>query len=142
MSIELKIKSKHLGVEAKIIRHEERKLKAQIGWAVKRQQFGVDALTTKFYSIHNHRVWDVRNENRATFLARAYLAGKPYKSVENKIKDKAVLKFYILPRLFEMVNKYGPVENRIYKKWNGSKYVYDEALSKEKTQLLRDWLGL
>lgn len=142
MSIELKIKSKHLGLEAKVIRHEERKLKAQIGWKVKHQQFGVDSLTSKFYSIHNHRVWDVRNENRATFLARAYLAGKPYKSVENKVKEVSILNFYILPRLFEMVNKYGPVENRIYKKWNGSQYVYNKEDQTEKTKQLKAWLGL
>lgn len=144
MSLELKIKSKHLSEEARIIRFEERKLKAQIGWSVKHQKFGIDALTNKYYSIHNHRVWDVRNENRATFLARAYLAGKPYKSVEHKVKDVNILKGYILPRLFEMVNKYGPVENRIYKHWNNSmhRYEYKKELYDEKIGLLKKWLDL
>ena len=32
MSIELKIKSKHLGEEARVIRHEEQKLKKQAAW--------------------------------------------------------------------------------------------------------------
>ena len=32
MSIELKIKSKHLGEEARVIRHEEQKLKKQSAW--------------------------------------------------------------------------------------------------------------
>ena len=116
MSIELKIKSKHLGLEAKVIRHEERKLKVQIGWHSKRQSLDPN-LINKYQSIHNHRVWNVRNENRATFLARAYLAGKPYRSVEHKRKDDAVFNFYILPRVFEMVNKYGPKEDRIFKYW-------------------------
>jgi hypothetical protein len=114
MSIELKIKSKHLGLEAKVIRHEERKLKKQIRWQC---DHGTPdcKLIEKYQSISNHRKWEVRNENRATFLARAYLSGRPYKSVENKIHDKHVLRFYILPRVFEMVNKYGPVKDRIYK---------------------------
>ncbi len=133
MSIELKIKSKHLGLEAKVIRHEEHKLKKQIRWQCD-QGTPDRKLIEKYRSISNHRKWDVRNENRATFLARAYLAGKPYKSVENKIHDPAFLNFYILPRVFEMVNKYGPVEDRIYKypkrdsKGNflGKDYVADE----------------
>lgn len=114
MSLELKIKSKHLGLEAKVIKHEERKLKAQIGWHSKRQSLDPN-LINKYQSIHNHRVWNVRNENRATFLARAYLAGKPYRSVEHKRHDDAVFRCYILPRVFEMVNKYGPVKDRLYK---------------------------
>ena len=97
MSIELKIKSKHLGLESKVIKHEERKLKKQIRWQSDRG--GADSkLLHQYQSIHNHRVWDVRNENRATFLARAYLAGKPYKSIESKVHDVAVLRCYIIPR--------------------------------------------
>jgi hypothetical protein len=38
MSIELKIKSKHLSVEAKIIRFEEHKLTKQIKWLKEHQQ--------------------------------------------------------------------------------------------------------
>ena len=116
MSIELKIKSKHLSLEAKVIRFEERKLKKQIRWMANRQALPPE-FENKYQSIHNHRVWNVRNENRATFLARAYLAGKPYRSVEHKRKDDAVFNFYILPRVFEMVNKYGPKEDRIFKYW-------------------------
>jgi len=116
MSIELKIKSKHLGLEAKVIRHEERKLKKQLRWMANRQALPPE-FEHKYYSIHNHRVWNVRNENRATFLARAYLAGKSYRSVEHKRKDDSVFFWYILPRVFEMVNKYGPKEDRIFKYW-------------------------
>lgn len=114
MSIELKIKSKHLSLEAQVIRFEENKLKKQIRWMSSRQALP-PSFERKYQSIHNHRVWDVRNENRATFLARAYLSGKPYRSIEQKRKDDAVFNCYILPRVFDMVNKYGPVENKIYK---------------------------
>lgn len=93
MSIELKIKSKHLSEEAKIIRFEERKLKAKNKPA--------------FWSLRQHRTWDVRNENRATFLARAFLAGKAYNSVEHKVHSMYKLEYIIAPRVVAMVNKYG-----------------------------------
>ena len=82
MSVELKIKSKHLSVEARIIRFEERKLLKQYRWAeAKHHQTGNndmyprwhDVAFTSYCSLSKHRKWDVRNENRATFLARAYI---------------------------------------------------------------------
>jgi hypothetical protein len=36
---------------------------------------------------------EVRNENRATFLARAYIAGVPYKILEQKRKPNKELMF-------------------------------------------------
>jgi len=114
MSIELKIKSKHLSQEAKIIKQEERKLKAQAGW-VRYKQGWAFAHTTerKLNSIHNHRVIDVRNENRATFLARAYLRGIPYSVLEarhNKSRTANMnpkLFDHLRRRVHSMVNKYG-----------------------------------
>ena len=38
MSVELKIKSKHLSEEARIIRFEERKFRKQVDWLKGRQQ--------------------------------------------------------------------------------------------------------
>lgn len=105
MSIELKIKSKHLGLEAKVIKFEEAKLKKQLRWHSKVQSPNTK-LEWKLNSITNHRKWDVRNENRATFLARAFIAGVPYKTVEHKVKDHAKLTVYILPRVLAMVNRY------------------------------------
>ena len=93
MSIELKIKSKHLSVEAQIIRFEENKLRK------------TDQET--FFSLRNHRRWDVRNENRATFLARAFLSGRPYKTIEQNVQDKVKFNAYIAPRALTMINKYG-----------------------------------
>ena len=146
MSIELKIKSKHLGLEAKVIKHEENKMKKQIRWQSDHGTADYH-LISQYQSIHNHRVLDVRNENRATFLARAYLAGRPYKTVEQKIHDMTVLKCNILPRVFEMVNKYGPSEDRIYKmpQRDSKGYFlgrdYDPDKKKAAIQKINDWIS-
>lgn len=109
MTVELKIKSKHLALEPSIIRHEERKLRKQIR-ANRNYQDNktADQLHAKWYSLYTHRKWDVRNEARATHLARAYLAGKSYKSVEKTCYDNDLLKNVIVPRIVSMVMKYGP----------------------------------
>jgi hypothetical protein len=105
MSIELKIKTKHLSLEAKVIKFEEAKLKRQLRWMRKHQE-SVQKLEWKRNSITEHRKWNVRNENRATFLARAFIAGVPYKTVEHKVKDTVKLCCYVLPRVLSMVKKY------------------------------------
>lgn len=112
MSIELKIKSKHLSVESQIIRFEERKLKRQIDYLKLHQLPGERLLANKWYSLNEHRRKDVRNENRATFLARAYLDGKPYAVIEKSRKPEGEMNFKssIIPRVLAMVNKYGRVE--------------------------------
>ena len=126
MSIELKIKSKHLGLEAGVIRHEERTLRLMIDYARRHNKNTLNFLESKWYSINQHRRWDVRNENRATFLARAFLEGKPYKEVEQKRKPENEYKFqqYIIPRVAAMVNKY-----------NDRKEVYTE-------KFIQDWSKL
>lgn len=124
MSVELKIKSKHLSEEARIIRFEERKYRKQIDWLKEHQQPN-ESLQYTWFSLNSHRRWDVRNENRATFLARAYLAGKSHAELEANCSDKAFLAQYILPRVCDMVNKYGPAEYRIHKKWNADKKRYE-----------------
>lgn len=107
MSIELKIKSKHLGLEAKVIKFEEAKLKRQIRWHSARLSPNT-TLEWKLNSIVQHRKWDVRNENRATFLARAFIANVPYKMVEHSRKEENEYTFqvYVLPRVLAMVNRY------------------------------------
>ncbi len=117
MCIELKIKSKHLALEPSIIRKEEDKLKGQIKYLSRKDddvsyrtriftQLKLDSLTT-------HRRWNVRNEARATELARAYLKGKPYLMVEKRAKDNDVMfKLYIVPRIVAMVTKYGKGDQR------------------------------
>ena len=90
MSIELKIKSKSLAVEAQIIRHEEKK--------VNRPEVRC--------SLHHHRTIDVRDEARATFLARAFIQGRAYSTVESKVIDRSKLYSKVLPRVLAMVAKY------------------------------------
>jgi len=143
MSVELKIKSKHLSEEARIIRFEERKFRKQVDWLKGRQQ-PYEKEHATMISLKQHRRWDVRNENRATFLARTYLAGKDYKTVEHKCNDLVVLRCYIFPRLCEMVNKYGPPAQKLSKKWNieRKRYEYDPELWKEHEKKVLSWLGL
>ena len=105
MSIELKIKSKHLSLEAKVIRFEENKLKHQIEWCKIRQREDIELRNT-WQSLNTHRRWDVRNENRATYLARAFIQGRPYTDVEKKRNDLGVFNCYIVPRVVSMVIKY------------------------------------
>jgi hypothetical protein len=116
MSVELKVKSKHLSEEARIIRFEERKQLKQFEWA-KRKHYATgsndaypyynDKAWRNYYNLNGHRRWDVRNENRATFLARAYIAGKAYNTVEFKRKDDGMFQTLIVPRIVNMVAKYG-----------------------------------
>ena len=115
MSIELKIKSKHLALEPSVIRKEERKLKGQIKYTK-----GTDAkLIRQLDSLALHRRWNVRNEARATELARAYIAGKAYRSVELKRNDDSMFALYIIPRIVAMVCKYGAksVDRTVIKDW-------------------------
>lgn len=133
MSIKLKIKSKHLSLESKVIRHEEKKLLKQLQWHMNKNP-GKHAweiketwnITGALSSITEHRKVDVRNENRATFLARAYLAGKTYNYVESgKRKEEKEFMFInkVLPRVVSMVNKYKPYKSPevtvdILKEWS------------------------
>lgn len=117
MSMELKIKSKHLALEPQIIRCEEDKLKSQIRY-FSRKEDDVSYRSRifaqlKLESLSAHRRWNVRNEARATELARAYLKGKPYISVERRAKCNDIMfKLYIVPRIVAMVTKYGKGDQR------------------------------
>ena len=108
MSIQLKIKSKHLSEEAKIIRFEERKLLKQLNWLYDHNMTD-EANKIKFllHDIKSHRRIDVRSENRATFLARAFIKGTPYSVVETTSKsNQSSLSSYTFDRLLSMVSKY------------------------------------
>jgi len=151
MSIELKIKSKHLGVEAQIIRFEERKLKQQLRWFIEDHKATGANDNPKLYefkpfnmfnSLNRHRRWDVRNENRATFIARAYIAGKPYKAIEQhrKLENEYTFYSYILPRVVAMVAKYGPVKipHKIYDRTK-SGYIDNPDLANI-NKAINDWI--
>lgn len=129
MSIELKIKSKHLSVEAEIIRHEERKQLHHVRYklneirstgANRDLNFEAATMLSSYFNLRQHRKWDVRNEARATHLARAFLSNKPYNDVEMKRKPGNEYAFsLIIPRIVAMVNKYGNevVTTEEIKKW-------------------------
>jgi hypothetical protein len=114
MCTELKIKSKHLALEPSIIRKEEDKLKKQLKYHRSNDSTSsVFTLGLKLDSLVNHRRWNVRNEARATELARAYLKGTPYLTVEKRSKDNDVMfQMYIVPRIVAMVTKYGKGDQR------------------------------
>lgn len=146
MSLELKIKSKHLSEEARIIRHEERKLIKQYRWSLDQHRNAGnndeyprwnDAAFTSYRSLNKHRRCDVRNENRATYLARAYIAGKPYNMVEQKRKNEAHFITFILPRVVAMVAKYGTtnIQPRIYN-LNTRVFIENPALAELKASVI------
>jgi hypothetical protein len=99
MSVELKIKSKHLALEPAIIKHEERKLLTAYKRTEDKKYF------YKFNSLVSHRKYDIRKEARATYLARGYIAGKPYNVIENKCKNIDELK-PLISRILAMVKRY------------------------------------
>jgi hypothetical protein len=140
MSVELKIKSKHLSLEAGVIRFEERKIRKQLEWHRERQTNDAK-LDATWTSLNIHRRWDVRNENRATYLARAYLAGVPYASVEQKRKEENEYKFktYILPRVVSMVEKYGPEKIKWVFDPVARKNVKDPESVKQFTKRIENW---
>ena len=108
MSVELKIKQKHLALEPGIIRTEERKLIKQIKYHSADAKIATP-LQWKLDSLIGHRKSDVRNEARATHLARAYIANKPYTHAELKRREcnEHVFTTKILPRVHAMVKRYG-----------------------------------
>lgn len=106
MSIELKIKSKHLATEPGIIRLEERRLKRQRKWAADKGA-SVTSFDSTISYLQRHRRWNVRNEARATHLARLYLADKSYALAEQKRENNALFYNFIVPRIIVMVEKYG-----------------------------------
>lgn len=117
MCIELKIKAKHLALEPAIIRQEERKLKKRMRYHRSDDSVSAISLEWKLHSLTNHRKINVRNEARATHLARAYIAGKPYSYVESTTRRndwsiEAYFIQFIIPRVTAMVQRYGDKEQR------------------------------
>jgi hypothetical protein len=108
MCVELKIKQKHLAVEPSIIKHEEKKLREKISINILNDKPYL-GLQDKLFSLVNHRMQDVRNESRATHLARGFLKGADYKSIEcyRRPEKEYTFNSAIVPRILSMVNKYG-----------------------------------
>lgn len=96
---ELKIKAKSLAAEAVIIRKEEMKhLNAS---RIPGNNRGPDHKKI-FWGLRDHRTGIVRQEARATHLARAYIRGKDRSTLElHPVKDISLMK-----RVQTLVRKY------------------------------------
>jgi hypothetical protein len=111
MTIELKIKAKHLAAEAKIIKHEEHKLKRRIERA-KAKSLSADKLRAQRLDIADHRRSVLREEARSTHLARACIKGTPYRVVE-KFSYEAPN----LSRVIKLVEKYSSKKKEEVLEW-------------------------
>ena len=155
MSVELKIKSKHLALEPAIIRKEERKLRKRVNHYRQHHQIAsvsildwyqnhpdLYKLHEKETSLRNHRKWDVCNEARATYLARAYIKGISYRSVEHKSEFNDTFKRFILPRVFDMIAKYG--KPQINKHWNRDEKKWDYKPEQKEILMsqIKLWFGI
>lgn len=97
----LKVKIKSLTDEARIIRHEETKaLCRSLPPEMRTKYRDLDL----YGELRQHRVWDVRREQRASLLAYAFLRGKTLSACEPK---SAVSPDWV--RVFQLVLKFGPV---------------------------------
>lgn len=105
MSIKLKIKANTLAAEARIIRKNEKRLRKfnQLHMAQKRNYHWADSARE---SLYRHRIDVVRPEARATHLARAYLKGSAYRSVEQSTRQPVA--DALIDKINAMVRKYGP----------------------------------
>ena len=155
MSIELKIKSKHLALEPAIIRKEEQKLSKQIKhykayhqisgdgctWSYSKHHPDLYNMCLKRGSLNSHRRWDVRNEARATYLARAYLKGMPYKTVEPNSDGK--LWSPVMDSLIRMVMKYGKTYYRPDRELdeNGHRSIVVKTAEKKAEEDILAWLN-
>lgn len=114
MSIELKIKAKTLATEASYIRKEEQKMKRQARWLRDHQQTDdAESAYAKFWNLKEHRIKDLRHEARATHLARAFLRGFKYSTVEEYRlpQYEIIFRTKIVPSILRMVQKYSMNKN-------------------------------
>lgn len=86
----LKIKIKSLAAEARIIRFEERRSAGDVR-----------------AGLHQHRVLDVRREQRAALLAYGYLRKRSYRRIESASSARPATQ-----RIVDLVRKYGPLAER------------------------------
>jgi len=96
--LKLRINAKSLVAESRIIKEEERKLLSN------RRGFWLE----NYQSIHSHRVENVRCASRVNHLARGYLAGKDYKSIEPKRKSgrEYVFNTYVIPSILAKLKRF------------------------------------
>ncbi len=113
----LKVKIKSLAAEARIIRLEELRAKGRRKSPDRRKDMGLgfvqanpDYLVVRgrdprlLFELHHHRVWDVRQEQRASLLAYAFLRGRTLAACEPKTTREPDW-----ARVLKLVEKFGPV---------------------------------
>lgn len=106
--IKLKIKAKFLAEEAKIIKKEEQKLLRRI------KSYYDDVEFRDYADIHLHRMDVVKTESRATHIARTFLAGKPFNTIEvpsnwySKICHGRQERLFVLEKVARMLYAYHP----------------------------------
>jgi hypothetical protein len=107
MTIQLKIKSKHLAAESRIIKHEECKLKNRI----KLKPLNEKSLVQSLNSLASHRKGIVRSAARSTHLAYGFLRKTSYRRIEdNRTRTEPNWK-----EIERMVVKYGGEDQRLIK---------------------------
>ena len=105
MPTELKVKTKHLAAEARIIKHEERKLKQR---QKKSPHPRRQALRR---ALREHRIEVVRPHARSTHLAYGFLRGTRYRAIE----DDRTRSTPNWPEIERMILKYGEADSRTLK---------------------------
>lgn len=103
---ELKAHSNALSDESRHLRREARKVKKKWESARVRDLDTQYQYMELFQNLSNKRKTDIKNKSRAIYLARAYLDGKSYKSVESKRSDDVLFYHYILPYTTDIVNEF------------------------------------
>lgn len=116
--IYLKVKIKSLAEEARIIRKEEQKALKQFRYFKnKGDTEQANKCYSLYYQLRMHRIWNVRDENRAALIAYAYIRKKKYSSLETYFSkyDPEIIKNIITPqysstvlsRAARLIFKYG-----------------------------------
>lgn len=156
MSIELKIKAKHLALEIGVIRFEEAKVQKRIEKIRKMEEQAHkernNQKATIFYryrldaerehtSLVRHRKEKVSTEVRATNLARAYLKGVPYKTVENKRKMEPDVNGVVNHNEYVFWKHVVPRVAMMCKKYNSDFKVRHKATDEEMFNLVSDWIN-
>jgi hypothetical protein len=125
MQVHLKVKIKSLAAESRIIRHEERKSlrHARSILAAQRKaneeagvndEIDLDPLYSKFNSLRQHRITQVRNEARASLIAYGFMRGRAYREIEQKGKTPHA----VLMSAHRMIERFGrSVKIADYRAW-------------------------
>ena len=109
MSYELKLESKLLAEESRVYREEEKMLSRKRSKAVDHQLYNLAIKLDKRREMcYYHRTQELRQEARAVNLARGYLRGHAYETVENSTKSLHEEMMELSEQVFDLVWTYGP----------------------------------